>query len=456
MNFAARIQSTAARHIRRIRRVHRKTCRDVHEIRRSMTARRSTNRSDSRRALTNVGGACDLVGDSRAAQALAQTLAVPSAVEAETETLPHVHGFHSYPARLHPVTARRLIEAFSHPRETILDPFCGSGTVLVEARLAGRGAVGIDANPIAVRLSNLKAQGRSEAERRQLVLAAHDVAALADQRRQSRAGASRRFAAEDVALFDPHVLMELDGLRVAIDAIAGAERTALRADLEMVLSAILTKLSRRSSETSMQKNNRRIAPGFPTRTFARKAEELAERLAAIWSQLHSAPQATAREGDARELPGVSPASIDLVVTSPPYPGVYDYLAHHAARLRWLRLKPSEFDRAELGSRRRLEPMGPEAGAERWRRELKAVLNALFRVLRPEGAAVLMIADSVLAGRAVYALELLQSIGPETGFQFKAAASQVRPHFHRPTAAAFDRPRREHAILLVRHANPLSP
>src|ERR1044072_4482147 len=65
------------------------------------------------------------------------------------ETL--THPFHTYPARLHPATARVLMEFIgAGTRGPILDPFCGSGPVLVEARAAGLRAIGTDLNPLAV------------------------------------------------------------------------------------------------------------------------------------------------------------------------------------------------------------------------------------------------------------------------------------------------------------------
>lgn len=51
------------------------------------------------------------------------------------------HGVFRYPAKFHPLIARRLVELISREGETILDPFCGSGTLLVEAAAIGRGAV---------------------------------------------------------------------------------------------------------------------------------------------------------------------------------------------------------------------------------------------------------------------------------------------------------------------------
>ena len=68
------------------------------------------------------------------------------------------HYLFRYPAKFHPPVARALIEQFTSPGETILDPFCGSGTMLVEARVTGRNAVGTDIDPVAVFVSRTKSQ----------------------------------------------------------------------------------------------------------------------------------------------------------------------------------------------------------------------------------------------------------------------------------------------------------
>lgn len=400
-----------------------------------------------RRALSHVGGPAELEGDAKAAAKLSAALDVPTSAEAEEQARAHVHGFHSYPARMHPSTARRLIEAFSAPGERVLDPFCGSGTVLVEAKLLKREAVGVDANPLAVKLARLKTRAWSEAERAHLVEAARRAAALSDERREAKTGASKRYGPEDMALFDAHVLFELDGLRMGIDREPDVE--ALRA-LSLVLSSILIKVSRRASDTSGHNAPRRIAAGYPARLFVRKTEELTRRMAEVEGALAKGKRATVLDGDARALDGVADSSIDLVVTSPPYPGVYDYLEHHEARLRWLRLRADRFNDAEIGARRHLDPLGPARGRDAWRDEIGAALRAMRRVLREGGLAVLLIADSVVAGAPVFAVDLLRRVAPSAGLSLVAIASQARPHFHGPTARAFaERPRREHAVLLER-------
>ena len=75
----------------------------------------------------------------------------------EISTSQYTHGFHQYPARMHPEIATRLIEKYSANSKTVvLDPFMGSGGVLVESMLHGNNSIGIDLNPFAVLLSKVK------------------------------------------------------------------------------------------------------------------------------------------------------------------------------------------------------------------------------------------------------------------------------------------------------------
>jgi len=75
----------------------------------------------------------------------------------EISTSQYTHGFHQYPARMHPEIATRLIQKYSTGSKTVvLDPFMGSGGVLVESMLHGNNSIGIDLNPFAVLLSKVK------------------------------------------------------------------------------------------------------------------------------------------------------------------------------------------------------------------------------------------------------------------------------------------------------------
>jgi site-specific DNA-methyltransferase (cytosine-N4-specific) len=66
------------------------------------------------------------------------------------------HGLHPYPARMVPQIAKKLLGKLAQKGEVVLDPFCGSGGVLAEARLAGLNSIGIDINPLACLLAEVK------------------------------------------------------------------------------------------------------------------------------------------------------------------------------------------------------------------------------------------------------------------------------------------------------------
>lgn len=402
-----------------------------------------------RRSLTNVGGKVETSGDPEKAAVLAHAIDVKPSMEEEASDRAHVHGFHAYPARAHPITARRLIEDLALPGGVVLDPFCGSGTILVEAMLAGRSAIGTDLNPLAVMLARAKTYPRTTEKTSALVEAAKGVADFADKRRKSKAGATKRLPREDVAVFQPHVLLELDSIRAGIGEAPAAHRT----ELWLVLSSILVKLSSRRGDTSEESVEKRIGAGYPARLFVRKTEELARRFDEFFAELPDPkPHARVFEDDANVLKNVKDASIDTVITSPPYVATYDYFAHHELRMRWLGLDARKLAKGEIGARRNYERLGPREANESWDAELTKLFGSLGRVMKKEALLVLLIADSAIGKHeSIRADDAVARVAQRSKmFLPLARASQARPHFHAPTSNAFvDRPRLEHALLLRR-------
>ena len=67
------------------------------------------------------------------------------------------HRIHAYPAMLHPLLVDHLIDTYvDHGRGVIFDPFCGSGVTLLQGIMHGHDVVGVDINPIALRISKAK------------------------------------------------------------------------------------------------------------------------------------------------------------------------------------------------------------------------------------------------------------------------------------------------------------
>lgn len=67
----------------------------------------------------------------------------------KANTKEFTHCFHSYPAMMIPQVARRILDDYAGNAKTLFDPYCGTGTSLVEANLKGINAIGTDINPLA-------------------------------------------------------------------------------------------------------------------------------------------------------------------------------------------------------------------------------------------------------------------------------------------------------------------
>jgi len=71
-------------------------------------------------------------------------------------TKQYTHCFHPYPAMMIPQVAGRILDEFGENAKLLFDPYCGTGTSLVEANLRGINAIGTDINPLARLIAKVK------------------------------------------------------------------------------------------------------------------------------------------------------------------------------------------------------------------------------------------------------------------------------------------------------------
>jgi SAM-dependent methyltransferase len=378
-----------------------------------------------RRSLSQTGGPVETSGNPAAARALAACLDVdPGAPLAWT------HGFHAYPARMHPETARRALEAF--PGGPVLDPFVGSGTTALEALRAGRAFTGIDVSRVALEIAWARTRAWPPERCRRFESAARRRAARAAAE-SDRAFRLPPWAAREGEWYDPHTLREICLLKGLLDEEPDPEFRRL---FTVVLSSLAVKLSRQVSDSDVRIDpRRRPRPRHAAfRAFADRAEELTRMLLRLSSDLHRRGvrrrEPELRWGDARtvELPA---GGYELVLSSPPYPGTYDYAAHQERRYPLFGIDAS-FERAhEIGARR--------TGGAGYAEDMDAVLGRLGEALAPGGRMVLLVGD----GRDLRADRLFAELAARHGMRLAAAASQRRRDW---TGGP---PRREHLLLIER-------
>jgi len=402
------------------------------------------SRPHFKKPLSHVGrgaqlGALHFEGDPQWKAPLGRACRPPSDYDERAAT----HGFHAWPARLHPSIAATLIP-LAPAGLAIADPFMGGGTTPLEAMFAGRQAIGNDLNPIGLEVAWTRTRRNAPA----LMGRAKAFVKMALARAEQRPEPDFVRAVGD--WFDPIALAEVWALRTVIMA---AQETDTDRILRAVLSSILVKLSKQVSDSVTKIDRRQEKPersprGRTFEWFLGRAFELEEQLRETQRRLSmSCPEPLLRMGDARTAPDELP-KLGAIISSPPYPGVYDYLRHHLLRCAVLGFDPGPAARHEIGARRSHEREGRELADRRYVEALAEVLTSWGKALVPQGFMALVIGDGQLGPDVIPVLPLLAQSAASSPLKISATMSDPRPTFAPGESGGTKTMKHEHLVVLT--------
>lgn len=274
----------------------------------------------------------------------------------------HTHVVHYYPAKLLSVIPEFFVDALTEPGDIVLDPFSGSGTVPLEAVLAGRIALATEINPLARLITSVKTTHLPAAYLRKQW---SELRALIDLRRSSVAGvpAILRF------WHSPSVLRQMSAIRNAIDAWQPRCSPSLREPTKDFFRLMFSSIVRRASLADpriappVKLNPNRFKAGSDQRKRVatllkrkRSADCLLLLDSAVETGIRRVDTLTATIGapckfvgtDAKEVPSNLGAS--LILTSPPYMAAQKYTRTTSLEMFWLGLLGDAEDRRRLETR----------------------------------------------------------------------------------------------------------
>lgn len=268
-------------------------------------------------------------------------------------------GYHWYPARYVPQLPGVLMNYFSEPGDTVLDPFCGSGTTLVEAFRFGRKAVGIDLNPIAILMSKAKLIPFDEEGVRSY---AEAIATKADEFLRDWGPNEVRLSVpnydENAKWYHSDTLRELASIWTAIQK--HSDNPFFIVGLA-AFSAILRHCSSQDKHWGWICDNVRPKRLIYRPTLVRFKGKLLEYLMAAKqlsteaSELQEikiqSSEIMVYHGDCREvLSNFSQGEFDLAVTSPPYFNMTDYNRSQRLSFLWFQFDLEAVKAKEIGAR----------------------------------------------------------------------------------------------------------
>jgi site-specific DNA-methyltransferase (cytosine-N4-specific) len=313
---------------------------------------------------------------------------------------------HPYPARFIPEIPGQALDLLEVDGP-VLDPFCGSGTTLAEARHRGLPSVGVDLNPVACLISRVRTQAWVTADAEPGLEHASQL-----RRRASDGGDVDDLAARIPRVehwFDPWASVALAG---AMEYLADVSDPVWHDRIAVAISSAIVRISRQESDT-------RYAAVDKAGDQARAAIELGQGVVRVcdWLSANATPndgaQVAVHCGDARDLEHLGTDSFAASIFSPPYPNAYEYWLYHKYRMYWLGFDPVAVREAELGARPHYSKANGLTEVD-FGNQMGEVFGHLARILLPHAPTVVVVGDSVIGGRRIDHGRLLVDVAAGRG------------------------------------------
>ena len=272
---------------------------------------------------------------------------IPNEIEQDTilnivtrDVNPHTHGFHKYPAKFIPQIPKWAITKYLNgdKNKNILDPFCGSGTTLVEGVLAGYNSIGIDIDPLSALISKVKTTRVDEKALKEISVW------LTEQIQTNKKGTFKPDCETIEHWFTLDAIKKLSKIRTLIDVISHefGDNKKVK-DIQDLLIICFSSIIRRVSNADDQSQKTYVShtkikvPEEVNSVFLSQLKLYVERAINFSSSIN--PKAKSKiivSSSASPLVDkLNGMQIDLAVTSPPYIKAIDYVYNQMVELFWI-------------------------------------------------------------------------------------------------------------------------
>jgi DNA modification methylase len=329
------------------------------------------------------------------------------------------HNFHPFPGKFIPQIPRKLMESLLPEGGSVLDPFCGSGTTLVEANLAGNPCFGVDLNPLFVMIARAKTTRLAGRELLYLERWLDQVSEKGGSLYHSGLGTKRVYPSVDQNLdlagwFSAIALKEIGLIKSEISQLPSGR---LKDFCRTALSSILVRVSYQDSDTRYARVEKKPSPTQTMQIFRDKLKDMIDRMRDFSARASDARVEVVCH-DARSLadaPELGNRAFDLVITSPPYVNAYDYHKYHRQRMNWLDVDPTPVRKLEIGGHDRYTRKNADPAT--YFSDLRKCFTETSKLIKRGGHCCVVIGDGIVGGKSVPTHELIVDTLSSAGLRF---------------------------------------
>lgn len=316
-----------------------------------------------------------------------------------------IHSIHPYPAKFIPEIPRHIIESIQMPEDTwILDPFCGSGTTLVEAQKNGIPSIGVDLNPIACLISKVKVTSINK----NLIDYAIKCIEIAKEYNDVDVDEIKKMKNID-HWFKEDIQYSLSTLLTEIEKV---EDESIKNALKFCYSSIIVRVSNQESDTRYAAIDKNVKSEDVFSNFLNACKNLVKEKekdtnsSNIESIIINKDILQVSEEDIGKR-------IGLVITSPPYPNAYEYWLYHKYRMRWLGYDDEKVKKKEIGARAHYFKKQAQT-AEDFNNQMTHVFDLLNNVVVKNGYICFVIGRSIIKGEVIDNASSIVNIAESAG------------------------------------------
>ncbi|MHA2026405.1 MAG: DNA adenine methylase [Candidatus Thorarchaeota archaeon] len=293
-----------------------------------------------------------------------------------------IHGIYPYRGKMSAIDAAHIISQL--PSDAVLlDPFCGTGTIVYEARAHGMRAIGVDNNPLACTIANGKTDLVEREETLSNLLKTIQKASLQEEVQIMPTSASRYFHPDTAEQIMRIVSLSKDFPSYLLAALYGSICLAARACNGWLWTS-----------TSVGRINQPLRNIDFYSTLLRKARKHIEFIM-------SGPEATIHCHDARSIHEIIPdESIDIVYTSPPYFDALDYTSYYSKIV----LEIIGMDRTSIRK-------GLIQTYSSYREDMQTALAAIDRVVHDKSLIIFVVGDRLVRRKLTRGSDFFSEIAP---------------------------------------------